>query len=82
MRDFIQNIVENLVDDLSAISVKEMSGESVNVIEVKVAKKDVGKVIGRSGKNAEAIRTIVNCAAAKLQKRYVLQIVDGAEIAE
>lgn len=80
MKDFVKIIIENLVDDIDAVSIKEMSGDSVNVIEVKVAKSDVGKVIGKSGKNAEAIRTIINCAAAKAQKRYVLQIVDGAEL--
>lgn len=76
MRDFIETIVRSLVDDVEKIEIKEIPGAQTNVIELKVAKEDIGKVIGRSGRTAEAIRTLVNCGTAKQNKRYMLHIVD------
>lgn len=76
MRDLIEAIVKSLVDDVDKVELNEITGTQTNVIELKVAKEDIGKVIGRSGRTAEAIRTILNCGAAKLQKRYILHIVD------
>ena len=80
MLELLKHIVTELVDDVDAVSIKEIAGDAVMVLEVKVARQDVGKVIGKKGATAEAIRTIVNCAAAKQQKRYILQIVDGSEL--
>ena len=76
MRELIETIVRALVDNVERIEINEVVGTQTTVIELKVAKEDIGKVIGRSGRTAEAIRTLVNCGAAKLQKRYILHIVD------
>ena len=76
MVELVKHVVSMLVDRVDEVDINEMKGDSVQVIEIKVAKEDVGKVIGKAGKTADAIRTIVNCAAAKAQKRYILQIID------
>ncbi len=76
MRELIDTILKSLVDHTDKVEINEIVGQQTNVIELKVAKEDIGKVIGRSGRTAEAIRTILNCGAAKLQKRYILHIVD------
>jgi hypothetical protein len=65
-----------LVDHPEKVQVVEIAGETTSVIELRVAKDDVGKVIGKQGHTANAIRTIVNAAASKLKKRVVLEIVD------
>lgn len=76
MKELVSFIAESLVDDVSHITINEIEGNQTNIIELKVAKEDIGKVIGRQGRTADAIRTILNCAAAKVSKRYILQIID------
>jgi predicted RNA-binding protein YlqC (UPF0109 family) len=76
MKELVEFVAKALVDEVGKIEITEITGNQTNVIELKVAKEDIGKVIGRQGKTADAIRTILNCAAAKLQKRYILQIID------
>lgn len=76
MKDLVSYIAEALVDETTRININEIQGNQTNIIELKVAKEDIGKVIGRQGRTADAIRTILNCAAAKLSKRYILQIID------
>jgi predicted RNA-binding protein YlqC (UPF0109 family) len=76
MKDLVEFISKALVDETSRIEISEIEGNQTNIIELKVAKEDIGKVIGRQGRTADAIRTIINCAAAKLSKRYILQIID------
>ncbi len=76
MRELIDYIAKSLVDNTERVEINEVAGTQTNVIELKVAKEDVGKVIGRNGRTADAIRTILNCGAAKLNKRYILHIVD------
>lgn len=76
MRELIDFIARSLVDNVEKIEINEIVGSQTNVIELKVAKEDIGKVIGRNGRTADAIRTILNCGAAKLNKRYILQIID------
>ena len=76
MKELVQYIAEALVDETTRIDINEIQGNQTNIIELKVAKEDIGKVIGRQGRTADAIRTILNCAAAKLSKRYILQIID------
>lgn len=76
MKDLVSFISKALVDDEARIEINEITGNQTNIIELKVAKEDIGKVIGRQGRTADAIRTILNCAAAKLSKRYILQIID------
>ena len=76
MKELVEYIAKALVDDLGSIEISEIEGNQTNIIELKVAKEDIGKVIGRQGRTADAIRTILNCAAAKLSRRYILQIID------
>lgn len=76
MKELIDYIAKSLVDNTDRVEINEVAGTQTNVIELKVAKEDVGKVIGRNGRTADAIRTILNCGAAKLNKRYILHIVD------
>ena len=76
MKELVAHIAEALVDENNKININEIEGNQTNIIELKVAKEDIGKVIGRQGRTADAIRTILNCAAAKINKRYILQIID------
>lgn len=76
MKDLVEFIAKALVDEVGRIEISEIQGNQTNIIELKVAKEDIGKVIGRQGRTADAIRTILNCAAAKLSRRYILQIID------
>ena len=76
MKDLIKEIVQALVDQPEIVSVSEIVGENTNVLEVKVAKSDMGKVIGKQGRNAQAIRTILSAASGKNRKRYVLEILE------
>lgn len=76
MKELIDYIARSLVDNDEKIEINEITGTQTNVIELKVAKEDIGKVIGRNGRTADAIRTILNCGAAKLNKRYILHIID------
>jgi predicted RNA-binding protein YlqC (UPF0109 family) len=76
MKDLVVSIAKALVDEVGRIEINEIVGNQTNILELKVAKEDIGKMIGRQGRTAEAIRTIINCAAAKLNKRYILQIID------
>ena len=76
MKELVEFISKALVDTVDRIEINEIQGNQTNIIELKVAKEDIVKVIGRNGRTADAIRTILNCAAAKVQKRYILQILD------
>ena len=76
MKELIDYIARSLVDQAERVEINEIAGTQTNVIELKVAKEDVGKVIGRNGRTADAIRTILNCGAAKMNKRYILHIID------
>ena len=76
MKDLISDIVQALVDQPDQVSVTEVEGGHTVILELKVAKNDMGKVIGKQGRNAQAIRTILSAAGGKVQKRYVLEIVE------
>jgi predicted RNA-binding protein YlqC (UPF0109 family) len=76
MKDLITEIVRALVDQPEQVSVNEIEGENTNVLELRVAKSDMGKVIGKQGRNAQAIRTILIAASAKTRKRYILEILE------
>jgi predicted RNA-binding protein YlqC (UPF0109 family) len=76
VKDLISNIVKALVDQPDQVSVTEVEGGHTVVLELSVAKSDMGKVIGKRGRNAQAIRTILSAASGKIQKRYVLEIVE------
>ncbi len=76
MKDLIVYIAKALVDKPEEVSVNEIDGEQTSVIELKVAKEDLGKVIGKQGRTARAIRTILGAASTKLRKRAVLEIIE------
>jgi predicted RNA-binding protein YlqC (UPF0109 family) len=76
MKDLIKYIAEALVDDPEAVEVSEVEGEQTSVIELKVAKDDLGKIIGKQGRTARALRTILGAASAKIKKRSVLEIIE------
>lgn len=76
MSELIEFIAKSLVDRPDAVEVKEVSGEQSSVIELRVAKEDLGKVIGKQGRTARAMRTILSAASTKLRKRSVLEIIE------
>ncbi len=76
MKDLISDIVKALVDQPDQVSVTEVKGGHTVVLELSVAKSDMGKVIGKRGRHADAIRIILSAAAGKVRKRYVLEIVE------
>lgn len=76
LRELVEQMAKSLVDNPDAIEVKEIEGEQTSVIELKVAKEDLGKVIGKQGRTARAMRTILNAASTKVRKRTVLEIIE------
>jgi len=76
MRELVEYIAKALVDEPGEVKVAEVEGERVTVIELRVAQSDLGKVIGKQGRTARAMRTILNANATKLKKRAVLEIVE------
>ena len=76
MKDLINSIARALVDQPEEVSVTEVEGNQTSVLELKVAKEDLGKVIGKQGRTARAMRTILSAASAKTKKRTVLEIVE------
>ncbi len=76
MKELIEFIAKSLVDNPDAVKVSEVEGEKTSVIELSVAKEDLGKVIGKQGRTARAIRTILNAASTKVKKRSVLEIIE------
>jgi len=76
MKELITRIAQALVDNPDQVRVSEIEGNQTSVLELKVAKEDLGKVIGKEGRNASAMRTILGAASAKLKKRTVLEIIE------
>ena len=76
MKDLISYIAKALVDKPDEVEVTEIEGEQTSVIELKVAKEDLGKVIGKQGRTARAMRTILSAASTKINKRSVLEIIE------
>ena len=76
MRDLVESIAKALVDNPEQVSVTEVEGEQTTVLELRVAQPDLGKVIGKQGRTARAIRTILGAAGMKLRKRFVLEILE------
>jgi len=76
MKDLIKYIAQALVDNPETVEVTEVQGEQTSVIELRVSKEDLGKVIGKGGKTAKAMRTILSAASAKVRKRAVLEIIE------
>lgn len=76
MKDLITLLAKALVDHPDQVLVTEVAGNQTTVMELKVAKEDLGKIIGKEGRNARAMRTILGAASAKLKKRTVLEILE------
>ncbi len=76
LKDLVELMAKSLVDNPNRVEVSEVAGEQTTVVELKVAKEDLGKVIGKQGRTARSMRTILNAASTKLQKRSVLEIVE------
>jgi predicted RNA-binding protein YlqC (UPF0109 family) len=76
MKQLIEDIAKALVDIPQDVSVREVEGEQVTVLELKVAPSDLGKVIGKQGRTARSIRTILGAAGMKLNRRFTLEILE------
>lgn len=76
MKELITFIAKSLVDKPEEVKVMEFEGEKTTVLELRVAQEDLGKVIGKQGRTARAMRTILNAAATKIRKRAVLEILE------
>ena len=76
MKELIKYIAKALVDNPEQVEVSEVEGNRTSVLELKVAKEDLGKVIGKQGRTARAMRTILSAASAKLKKRSVIEIIE------
>ena len=75
-KDLVEYMVKSLVDHPDAVQIREVEGEKSTILELKVTKEDIGKLIGKHGRIARAIRTIINASATKSGKRVVLEILD------
>ena len=76
MKNLLIKIAQSLVDDPEQVQVDEVVSSQIIILELRVAKADMGKVIGKQGKTANAIRALLNAVAGKARKRYMLEIVD------
>ncbi|WP_319521380.1 KH domain-containing protein [uncultured Desulfosarcina sp.] len=76
MKDLVANIARSLVDKPELVGVEEVEGNQTTVLELTVAKEDLGKVIGKQGRTAQAIRTILGAVSSKMKKRTVLEIIE------
>jgi len=76
MKELVQYLAKSLVSNPDAVEVKETEGETASVLELKVAKEDLGRIIGKQGRTAKSLRTILNAAASRTNRRIVLEIVE------
>ena len=76
MKELVEMIAKALVDRTDQVSVEESQGAHTSVVKLRVAKEDIGKIIGKKGANANAIRTILDAAGGKMNKRYILEILE------
>ena len=76
MKDLLEEIAKALVDNPEDVQVTEVEGEQTTVLELRVHNEDLGKVIGRQGRTARAIRTLLSAAGMKIHKRFVLEILE------
>ncbi len=76
LKELVEVMAKALVDKPEEVEVAEVDGEQTSVIELKVAKEDLGKVIGKQGRTAQAMRTILGAVSTKLRKRSVLEIIE------
>jgi len=76
MKDFLETIIKYIVENHEMIKVEEVEGDGISVLKLRVAKDEVGKVIGKKGRTADALRRLLNAVSAKANKRIVLEILD------
>jgi len=76
MKDLVQFLAQQLVNNPTAVEVKETQGDTASVIELRVAKEDLGRVIGKQGRTAKSIRTILNAVASRTNRKVVLEIIE------
>lgn len=76
LKKLVEDIAQALVDNPDQVVVSEIEGEQTTVFELKVSKEDLGKIIGKEGRTARSLRTIIGAASAKLKKRSVLEIIE------
>ena len=74
MKNLVETIIKSIVDNEKEVSVKEIEGQNSVILEIRVAKSDLGKIIGKNGKNAVSIRNIIFAASFKTKKRYTVDI--------
>jgi len=76
MKDLIKRIVQSLVDNPEQVEISEIEGDRTLILEIRMAKADIGKVIGKKGRTVRAIRTILSAASGKAKKHAVIEIID------
>ncbi|MGH7918098.1 MAG: KH domain-containing protein [Candidatus Binataceae bacterium] len=76
MKELVQFLAEQLVNNPAAVEVKETQGDTASVLELRVAKEDLGRVIGKQGRTAKSIRTILNAVASRTNRKVVLEIIE------
>ena len=76
MKELVQYLAKSLVNNPDAVEVRETEGETASVVELRVAKEDLGRIIGKQGRTAKSIRTILNAAASRTNRKVVLEIVE------
>lgn len=76
MKELVEEIAKALVDTPDEVAVREVEGEQVTVFELRVAKNDVGKIIGKQGRTARSIRTLLGAAGVKMNRRFTLEILE------
>jgi hypothetical protein len=76
VKELVELIAKSLVDNPDKVQVSQLDGEQTSILELKVAPEDIGKVIGKQGRNVQSIRVILGAAGMKLKKRFVLEIIE------
>jgi len=76
VKELVELIAKSLVDNPDRVQVSQLEGEQSSIIELKVAREDMGKVIGKQGRNVQAIRFILGAAGMKLKKRFILELIE------
>ena len=76
MKELVQYLARYLVNNPDAVEVKETQGETASILELKVAPEDLGRIIGKQGRTAKSIRTILNAAASRTNRKVVLEIIE------
>jgi len=76
MKELVEYVAKSLVNNPDAVEVRETEGDTATVVELKVAKEDLGRIIGKQGRTAKSIRTILNAAASRTNRKVVLEIVE------